>query len=206
MKARAGRALRLALVVALIAAALQWDPVSLVPSAEALPYGTLTAATLAYIIAMALPFCPGIEIGLAMLVVLGAKGAPLVYAATVFALCAAFAVGRLVPPGAVIALLGRLRLHRARLLLERMQALERRERLAFLLRQSPPRVARWLLEHRYLAVALALNTPGNLLIGDGGGIALAAGFSGLYSFPRFALTVVLAVAPVPLAVMLGALA
>lgn len=153
---------------------------------------------------MALPFCPGIEIGLAMMILLGAKIAPLVYAATVFALLLAFGIGRLVPPSAIIALFERLRLHRARVLLTRMQLLDEKQRLVFLLGQTPARLARCLLKHRYLAIAIALNTPGNFFVGDGGGIALAAGFSRLYSFPRFAATVMLAVSPVPIAVMLSA--
>jgi hypothetical protein len=37
------------------------------------------------------------------------------------------------------------------------------------------------LRRRYIAPALALNIPGNALIGGGGGIALFAGVSGLYA-------------------------
>jgi hypothetical protein len=59
-----------------------------------------------------------------------------------------------------------------------------------------------LLKHRHVAVALALNTPGNIVLGDGGGIVMAAGFSRLFSLPGFAVTVMLAVAPVPLAILL----
>jgi hypothetical protein len=62
---------------------------------------------------------------------------------------------------------------------------------------------RFLVRHRYLAVAIALNMPGNLMIGDGGGIALAAGFSRLFSLSWFALTVAVAVAPVPIVVLLA---
>ena len=54
----------------------------------------------------------------------------------------------------------------------------------------------------YLALAVALNIPGNYLIGGGGGIALFAGVSRLFSVPGFVITIMLAVAPVPLAVMI----
>jgi hypothetical protein len=47
-------------------------------------------------------------------------------------------------------------------------------------------------------LALAFNLPGNTLLGGGGGIALAAGMSGLYRPVAYLATVVLAVAPVPL--------
>lgn len=58
----------------------------------------------------------------------------------------------------------------------------------------------FLLRHRHLAIAAALNLPGNAIIGGGGGIGLAAGFSRLVSLPVYVLTVGLAVAPLPLAV------
>ncbi len=164
--------------------------------------GTIAAATLAYVVLMALPFCPGIEVGLALIVLVGPEIVPVVYLATVVALMLAFLIGRFVPPHAVIEMLGLLRLSRARELLLRIEPLEAEQRLHFLLRAGRPRVLRWLLEHRCVAVAIALNTPGNLVLGDGGGIALAAGFSRLFSLRQFALTVALAVSPVPLAVLL----
>ena len=208
---RVGWSSKLALLFALILtasrigdwAAAQIDPYYLSES-EALLYATVTVATIAYVVTMALPFCPGIEIGLAMMFALGANIVPIVYAATVFALLLAFAIGRLLPPSATLALFERLQLHRACVLLTSMRPLDEKQRLAFLLGRTPSRLARCLLEHRYLAIAIALNTPGNILVGDGGGIALAAGFSRLYSFPRFALTVMLAVSPIPIAVMLSA--
>ncbi|MBL4615404.1 MAG: hypothetical protein JKY27_11110 [Magnetovibrio sp.] len=56
----------------------------------------------------------------------------------------------------------------------------------------------FLLRHRYLAVVVALNVPGNALIGGGGGICMAAGISGLFSWPRFLISIAIAVSPVPL--------
>ena len=43
-----------------------------------------------------------------------------------------------------------------------------------------------------------------LIYGGGGGIALLAGMSGLFTFPRFVAAVALAALPVPLFVMLTA--
>jgi hypothetical protein len=62
-----------------------------------------------------------------------------------------------------------------------------------------------LVRHRYLALAFALNLPGNSLIGGGGGIALSAGMSGLYPMPAYLASVAVAVAPVPLLIALSAL-
>lgn len=176
-----------------------------VASAEAQTAISLTVAIalLVYIVLMALPFCPGIEVGLALLALGGREIAPLVYLATVVALVLAFAVGRFFPPGVLVASLARLRLRRAAEALRQIAPLDGERRLQHLLGHSSPWLVRLLVRHRYLAVAIALNTPGNLVIGDGGGIALAAGFSRLFSPSWFALTVAVAVAPVPIVVLLA---
>lgn len=164
---------------------------------------TVAIALLVYIVLMALPFCPGIEVGLALLALGGRDMAPLVYLATVVALVLAFVVGRLSPPGGLVAALARVRLRRAAEALQQIAPLDGERRLQLLLGQGSPWLVRFLVRHRYLAVAIALNTPGNLVIGDGGGIALAAGFSRLFSLSGFTLTVAVAVAPVPIAVLLA---
>jgi hypothetical protein len=172
------------------------------PSTEPMLHRVIMTAIVIYIVLMAIPFCPGIEVGLGMILVLGAKIVPLVYAATVLALLFAFLVGRLIPSRTIINALDLLRLHRARDLLRRLEPLDPDERLQLLQASAAPRFVRGLLRYRYLAIAVALNTPGNVIIGDGGGIALAAGFSRLFSFPAFALTVIVAVSPLPLAILL----
>jgi len=174
------------------------------PRTEPMLHRMIMTATAAYVFLMALPFCPGMEIGLGMILVLGAKIVPLVYGATVAALLLAFLVGRLVPARRIIATFDLLRLRRARDLLLRLEPLDSQQRLE-LLTSGSTRLVRSVLKYRYVAVALALNMPGNIVIGGGGGIALAAGFSRLFSFPAFALTVALAVAPVPLAILLSEL-
>jgi hypothetical protein len=62
-----------------------------------------------------------------------------------------------------------------------------------------------LLRHRCIALAILFNTPGNALLGGDGGIALAAGASRLVSVRAFLLTLLVAVAPVPAAILLTSL-
>jgi hypothetical protein len=162
---------------------------------------TVAIALLVYIVLMALPFCPGIEVGLALLALGGRDVAPLVYLATVVALVLAFVVGRCFPPRALVTSLAHLRLRRAAEALRQIDSLNGERRLHLLLGHGSPWLVRLLVRHRYLALAIALNTPGNLVIGDGGGIALAAGFSRLFSVSWFVLTVAVAVAPVPIVVL-----
>ena len=47
-----------------------------------------------------------------------------------------------------------------------------------------------------------MNVPGNAVIGGGGGIMMMAGLSGIFAPLPTVLAVMLAVSPVPLAVML----
>lgn len=169
------------------------------PGTQAAVHRMVMVATALYVLMLALPFMPGIEIGLGLMVMLGPSICLLVYLSTVVALVLAFAVGRLVPPAALVALFGRLGLARAGDMVARLAPLPLEERLAFLLARVPARPLAFLLRHRYVALAAVLNLPGNALVGGGGGIALAAGLSRLFPFPGFLLTVALAIAPLPLA-------
>jgi len=155
-----------------------------------------------YALLLAVPFVPGVEIGLAMFAMLGPKIAPLVYAATLAGLGLAYGVGRMAPERCLSRLAGDLGAARTAALLARFEALDEPARLALLSERAPTRVGAFLARRRHLTLALALNLPGNFLIGGGGGIALLAGLSRLYSPLGFGVTVALAVAPVPLAVMI----
>ncbi len=159
-------------------------------------------ATAAFIALLAVPFVPGVEIGVTMLAVFGASIAPLVYAATVAALMLAFAIGRLVPPAAVVRALEFIGLRRAAARFEAAAAAPAEARLTQLLDGNAPGLLRAATRFRYLGLMIALNLPGNALIGGGGGISMIAGMSGLFRPLPFLITVLVAVAPVPLAIML----
>lgn len=175
------------------------------PGNEASVHRMIMTVAGAYILVAALPFVPGAEIGLSLMLVLGPKIAGLVYLSTVLALTLAYLVGRAIPAAACAAAFDFFCFRKARDLVLQMGALKPNERLELLLAHAPPRIVARLLRHRYLALAAAFNLPGNTLVGGGGGIALAAGLSGLYPLPLFLLTTALAVAPVPLAIALTAL-
>lgn len=157
-----------------------------------------------YVVLMALPFMPGIEVGLMLMAMLGIGGIVLVYLCTVLALSLSFLVGRLLPPRHVARALGWLRLERASRLVMELETLDPEERFRFLAQSTPSRVVPFLLRHRYLVLAVLFNLPGNAIIGDGGGIALIAGMSRLFPFPKFVLLVCLAITPVPLLFLLRA--
>lgn len=158
----------------------------------------IVTATLVFIVASALPFVPGAEIGFALIMILGAKVAWLVYVSMVFALMIAFAFGRLVPARSASRAFAFFGLERARRLADELAPLTTQERLDMLISIAPDRIVPALLRNRYLTLALLLNIPGNSVLGGGGGIAFAAGITGLFSLPLFFLTLLIAVAPVPL--------
>ena len=125
-----------------------------------------------------------------------------VYVATVLALCLSYTMGRMVPMPALARFLASLRMRRAADLVRRAAPLSREERLAMLLDGAPPLIVALALRRRYVALALALNVPGNTLIGGGGGIALLAGLSGLFAPLPTVLAFAIGVLPVPLTIVL----
>ncbi|WP_418320655.1 hypothetical protein [Piscinibacter sakaiensis] len=171
------------------------------PRTEDMVHRTIMISALLYVVLLAIPFVPGAEIGLALMAMLGPQIAPLVYLCTLAGLALGFLIGRLVPLSMLARLAHDCRLERAARLLAEIEPLDQDQRLALLIERAPRRLLPLVLRHRHLALALALNIPGNYLIGGGGGIALVAGISRLYSVPGFLLIIALAVAPVPLAVL-----
>jgi hypothetical protein len=87
-------------------------------------------------------------------------------------------------------------------LVERLRPLSEKERLTLLVEQAPRRFVPVLLRYRYFALVLALNLPGNALLGGGGGIALLAGISGMFAFPKYLIPTSVAALPIPLATLL----
>ena len=175
------------------------------PGAEAYPRWTVVAAAAIYVIVAALPFVPAAEIGLALMLMLGGEIALPVYACTIVALMLPYLVGRSVPAGACAAAFDSLGFRKSRDLILAMDGLAADARQELLLAHAPARAVPLLLRHRYVTLAMALNLPGNTVLGGGGGIALAAGMSRLYPMPAYLATVSVAVAPVPAFVALSAL-
>lgn len=200
---------RFALLVALIVAA-SWAShmirdaldLEIMPRNEQSVHRAVMLGSLAYIILLAIPFVPGAEIGIALLSSFGASIAPLIYAATVVAMMLAFCVGLILPHRMLAKTLRTLRMRKAADLVSRICALPRDERLDVLLEAAPPQIVALALQRRYIALALAVNMPGNVIVGGGGGIMMMAGLSGLFAPLPTLVAILVGVSPVPLAVML----
>ena len=172
------------------------------PGNEDAVHRTIMVSATLYALLLAVPFVPGAEIGVGLLVMLGPPIALLVYLCTVIGLSLSFVLGRLIPLSVLVRFTKDIKLERTSNLLKAIEPLSKKQRLSYLTEKAPKRFMPLLLRYRYLALAVALNIPGNYLIGGGGGIALFAGVSRLYSVPGYLITIVLSVAPVPLAVLL----
>lgn len=174
---------------------------TIMPNNEEQMHRLLMLGSLAYIGLLAMPFVPGAEIGLAMLTIFGAAIAPLVYAATVLAMMLAYLLGRVLPGTTLVWILSLFRMRKAADLIGRAAALPPTDRLTLLLDGSPPRTVSLALRHRYIALALLVNTPGNAVIGGGGGIMMMAGMSGIFAPVQTFIAIAIAVSPVPIAIM-----
>ncbi len=164
--------------------------------------GLLVIVMLGYALLLAIPFVPGVEIGVAVLMLEGAKAAPMVYGATVTGLFLAFCIGQYVPLTRLIGLCNDLSLKRVAQMLERISSTPREDRLDTLHTRLPRPLVPVLVRYRYVTLGLAINLPGNIGLGGGGGIMIAGGLSRLFHTGYAFLTIALATLPVPLSVWL----
>jgi len=172
------------------------------PSNDHMIHGIIIISLVVYTVLIAIPFVPSVEVGWGLMLLLGADLAPLVYLFTVVGLSASYIVGRRIPESRLQTFLEKFSLTRASQLVGKLKTLDTEQRLSLLLARAPAKFVPTLVRHRYLAVAVALNIPGNTVIGGGGGISLVAGMSRLFGFCRFVLTLAVAVAPVPLLIVI----
>lgn len=205
-------ALRIAGLLALILAGHEvivlvtdWFDLAILPHTEDMLHRAILLGVGLYVVLMAIPFVPGAEIGLTLLTVLGGALAPLIYLATATSLMLAFVIGRVLPPMALAAPLRAIGLRRAAEFVTETAGLTDDALQEKLLAATHSRLVRSLVNYRYIALALAINAPGNVVLGGGGGLALMAGVSRLFDPLSFLLTVLIAVLPVPLLFFIGQL-
>jgi len=167
-------------------------------SEEAMLSGVMMISLLLlYVVLLAIPFVPGVEIGISLLIMHGSEAAPFVYGATLSGLLLSYALGIAFSDKLPCWFLETLGFHRACVFIEKMKVLSPADRLKILESSLPGWVGHWVLKKRYLLLAVLLNLPGNSLIGGGGGIAMISGLSRLFSVRWVIVTLALATAPIP---------
>ena len=179
----------------------QWLPnfvaAHLEGSSDTMVRNLIALTMLVFVLASALPFVPGAEIGFALIMLFGGKIALLIYLGMLCALSLAFVMGRFVPLSQMAKLFSYIGFGAANKFVLKLAQLSGSARLALLTENAPSKYIPLMLRHRYLLLLLILNTPGNSLVGGGGGIAFIAGVCGLFTPLGFLLSIALAVAPVP---------
>jgi hypothetical protein len=159
--------------------------------------GVLGALLLVYVLLMAVPFVPGAEIGISLMMLEGGALAPFVYSGTLLGLSLAYFVGRRVDCAVFKQVATDLRLTGVSDLIDDIAPLSGEQRQKLLQTRLPKWVPTAVIRYKYVVLGLLLNLPGNAIIGGGGGLALTAGFSGLYAPRPTVLALAIAVAPVP---------
>jgi len=174
----------------------------LFPRHDTVLHALVMIAVIVYILLMATPFMPGIEVGVALMLLLGYKSALLIYLSTLMALSISYVAGRYFPLKTVRRFLDWLYLHKASELVCQLEPLNQEARLSLLNDKAPKKLAPLLLKHRYLTIAVTLNLPGNALVGGGGGIGLIVGMSRIIPFHKYLLLLIVSVFPVPMFIYL----
>lgn len=169
---------------------------------------TLAILAVVYTIVAAIPGVPAIEIGILIMAVFGEAGIIVVWATTIVAFNITFYFGRRIP---------RAKLERwlkpKNIPPEQLPAYEAGEVDTFTMVLARNRLGRAILKwtgppggwRRYVLIGILINTPGNFVIGGGGGIALFCGTSDDIKWKPYFLTIVLAAIPIPLLFFFGLL-
>lgn len=150
---------------------------------------------------LALPFVPGVELGLLLMIIFGREGVIAAYVATIVGLSLAYLVAQTVPKRITLRWMNKLGLSDAAN--NPKDAIDAIVVGASGTQGAAARLGNFLLSHRHLTLAVCLNLPGNSVLGGGGGIAALCGLSRQFHRWSYVLTLVIATAPIPLLVLFG---
>ena len=202
--------LKLALVAVAVAAAVVLLRQDLIADMSKWTQGGLLAdhpellwyAGILYCLCLAIPFMPGVEIGIVMMLLFGRPGVVAAYLATILGLTLAFTMGKTLGLTWIP--------ERWQDLLSRRFGSQSEIRNSGLSGSRAGRVflrlwGDYVVGKPWLLLAVLLNLPGNWVLGGGGGISLAYGMHRTLSVQQFVGTVAIATAVVPLLVFFGLL-
>jgi hypothetical protein len=170
---------------------------------EGLGWKAIIIGSVFYVLMLSVPFFPGIEIAWVMIFIYGKEAIILLYFLTICGLCLSFGIGRWFEKSWLTTWINipALKKHFSE------RSLNIRTRLSSLHPRMAPIIAssQTLTKHHYVLLAIIINVPGNTLVGGGGGISFICGMNHRFSWKGFILTLVLAIAPVPILLMAGVL-
>ncbi len=186
-------------LVAIPVYGLQSDWLAMLEKMREMP-SMLFSVTLVYAICLAVPYVPGVELGLMIMLIFGRTGILMAWIGTVIGLTLAFSIGVWFRTHFRDSdYLRRWRSRAKDFRVESNQQLQQTNVGAWL----ATKIAKFKSASPYLLLGALFNLPGNWLIGGGGGIALVGGLSGKLRWLPYVLTVMIATAGVPILVWLG---
>ena len=151
-----------------------------------------------YAVLIAVPFVPSFQLSMAFMILQGPGQVWWIYGATVTGFYIPFLIGWFIPPRHLIRSLNSFGLHKIADLVANAQSLPLQDRLSLMTDMSPnwlkPLVTKW----RYAAFFVALNFPGNVVIGGAGGILLVAGMSRLFARPAVFCIIAFCLSTIPI--------
>ncbi len=156
---------------------------------------------IAYMFLLSIPFFPGVELGWLMILFFGKTGVILIYLFTLCGLTLSFIIGRCFEKSWLTSWLDVKSLRS--LFNERSTLVTKRWNILIPQQSSNLHFQDYFLRYRYIILAILINTPGNAIIGGGGGIAFICGMNRSFSWQGFILTITLATAPLPILLYLG---
>lgn len=136
---------------------------------------SLIYLSIGYTIILALPFFPGVELGICIMCLYGRWGIIAVYFSTILGLCLSFLVGKYY--GKIF-----------------NKSSNRITKIFNSLTYFVPRT---------MSMALLFNAPGNAFLGGGGGIAFSLGLDKRFELLRFIGNVAIVTSPIPLLAFFG---
>tara|TARA_R110001592_G_scaffold64165_1_gene196973 strand:+ start:14080 stop:14655 length:576 start_codon:yes stop_codon:yes gene_type:complete len=136
-------------------------------------YIVLVVSSVIYAFLLAIPYFPGIEVGIAIMIIFGTFGVISVYIATTLGLLAAFLLGKKLRKN------NRPNDHFRKIIIS-----ETTEKLST---YSP-----------MFTLMILLNLPGNIVLGGGGGIAMSYGYYRKLSTLKFLISLMIATSPIPI--------
>ncbi len=183
-------------IVLMVAGMFHFFPSSLEVAKAQLLSTQLDCSTLfligaVYAVLLCIPFVPGAEIGLLLMILFGREGIVIVYLYTILGLNGAFILGRHLP------------LWQTRIWLNKLGKFCKESPETPQLPAYLARLKDCLPQSPYVWLGMLFNLPGNSVLGGGGGIAFLSGMNRQLSWKGFACTVVVATSPIPLFAFLG---
>ena len=149
---------------------------------------------------VATPFLPALQISMAFMILQGPEQVWWIFAASAAGFFFPFMLGTLISGRHLAKIFHDVGLEKTAQLIHRVDTLDRSERLSLIMELAPPKLKPILTRWRYVAIAVSLNTPGNVIIGGAGGILMVAGLSRLFHPAAILFTIVLCLLPVPIGV------